>query len=376
MTRDFIVGVLFLAAIFILGAITILVRGVPFGGQEHNLVVHFDNVAGLNTGDTVRIRGYKSGEVTEIKLDDQSGSVVVNLRLYVEGSPRIGYLFQVQQVSMLVAYTKGSGDLIPASETLRGESGGDLFSSVGDLLSDNRDNVTYALEHLASLLIKMDTGEGLVSDIFNDPQIGENFAQTFADLRIFADDLARGEGLAGALFSDENLKAEFKKILLDVGHQLDDIRAGRGTVGMVFNDEEFRSKVEKIVNDVDKITASFEDNEGLVGLLIHNKEVAKNFEEASRKIDRILSDIDEGKGIIGRLASDEILADAFAKAITDSGMITARIQEGPGSLHNIIYSTDLYQEARDTLTLVRDSTEDVREQEPISAFFSILFSPF
>ena len=50
--------------------------------------------------------------------------------------------------------------------------------------------------------------------------------------------------------------------------------------------------------------------------------------------------------------------------------------QGPGTLHSLINNPELYQDARETLTLLRDSTEDLREQEPVTAFFSILFAPF
>ena len=60
MTRDFTVGILFLAALVLLGSLTFMEKGAPWGAREYEYTVYFDNVAGLVRGQEVRVRGVSS----------------------------------------------------------------------------------------------------------------------------------------------------------------------------------------------------------------------------------------------------------------------------------------------------------------------------
>ncbi len=62
MTRDLIVGLFFLAALFIFGAMTFMKKGNPFA-EKYEYTVRFDDVGGLKKGEQVRVRGHAVGKV-------------------------------------------------------------------------------------------------------------------------------------------------------------------------------------------------------------------------------------------------------------------------------------------------------------------------
>jgi phospholipid/cholesterol/gamma-HCH transport system substrate-binding protein len=84
----------------------------------------------------------------------------------------------------------------------------------------------------------------------------------------------------------------------------------------------------------------------------------------------------DGTGSLSRILHDQELATKMDSAVSSIASISSSIENGPGTLNSLIKDPGLYEEARETLTLLRDSTEDLREQEPVTAFFSILFAPF
>ena len=85
---------------------------------------------------------------------------------------------------------------------------------------------------------------------------------------------------------------------------------------------------------------------------------------------------ESGTGSLSRILHDKELATKLDNAVSSIASISSSIETGPGTLYSLITDKQLYQDARETLTLLRDSTEDLREQEPVTAFFSILFAPF
>ena len=87
MTRDFIVGVIFLASLALVGALTFYLRQFPTG-SDLILEIGFENVGGLGPGDPVRVRGLRAGAVDKIELQQDRGRALVRIKLSSDLSPR------------------------------------------------------------------------------------------------------------------------------------------------------------------------------------------------------------------------------------------------------------------------------------------------
>ena len=117
--------------------------------------------------------------------------------------------------------------------------------------------------------------------------------------------------------------------------------------------------------------------QGDLGAVIHDEEFVTTVRESMRSISKVTEELGpEGAGMLARLIHSKKLGDEVASAIGAISQISQDINNGPGTLHSLIKDPSLFNDARETLTLLRDSTEDLREQEPVTAFFSILFAPF
>jgi phospholipid/cholesterol/gamma-HCH transport system substrate-binding protein len=378
MTRDLVVGVLFLGAILIVGAITVLVSGIPAGAADYRVDVRFQDVAGLQEGDPVRIRGFKNGDVYKISFSEEE--VVVTLRLFAELPPRAAYVFEVLPSSplggMYVKYDPGKGDPVPTDAPLLGKAGSDLFAVMGEILAENREDIRNAIDNLQKILQSIDSGDGLVSALFRDPAIRDNLSDSLRDLRDLTQRIIDEEGALGALISNPEMRDDLAAGLASLRQTIDQIRSGEGTVGALIYDPVLQEELENIFARTDRITRDIEDAKGLIGALLHDEALKQHFEDFARGASNLMSEIQNGQGALPKLLNDPALGEEVSGVVRNLSDITGRIRNGPGTAYSLIYDDTLYQRTSEAMALLRDTTEDAREQAPISTFFGILFAPF
>ncbi len=380
MTRDFIVGVIFLASLALVGALTFYLRQFPTG-SDLILEIGFENVGGLGPGDPVRVRGLRAGAVDKIELQQDRGRALVRIKLSSDLSPREDHTFLVKPASALggsyLHYDPGTGDLVPI-DNLRGKSEGDILGMVGKILGENRERIEHGLASLDSLLTALDSGEGIFGGLLKDPEAKENFLTTVRNMEMLTTNLSKGNGILGSLFlEDSDQHKQFKSVLGRIDLAMKEFNDGKGTIGWLFKDQVAREKVETAVDRIDKITEKLTGTDGLAGMILNDatfketwRDTVANWRAASEQL------TESGTGSLSRILHDKELATKLDNAVSSIASISSSIETGPGTLYSLITDKQLYQDARETLTLLRDSTEDLREQEPVTAFFSILFAPF
>ena len=380
MTRDFIVGVIFLASLALIGTLTFYLKQFPTGSGLL-LEIGFEDVGGLEAGDPVRVRGLKAGVVDMIELQEDRGRALVRIKLNSDLSPRGDHTFLVKPASALggsyLHYDPGKGDLAPI-DNLRGRSEGDILGMVGKILGENRERIESGLESLDSLLKSLNAGDGIFGGLLKDPEAKTKFLQIVDDMYEITGDLREGKGILGSLRTEDSEQhKQFKSILADIRAAMQEFRDGKGAIGLLFKDQEVRQKVQSAVDRIDVITAKLTGTDALAGTILNDAtfkdtwtNTVANLNAASEQLTK------DGTGSLSRILHDQELATKMDSAVSSIASISSSIENGPGTLNSLIKDPGLYEEARETLTLLRDSTEDLREQEPVTAFFSILFAPF
>lgn len=380
MTRDFIVGVIFLASLALIGTLTFYLKQFPTGSGLV-LEIGFEDVGGLEAGDPVRVRGLKAGVVDMIELQEDRGRALVRIKLNSDLNPRGDHSFLVKPASALggsyLHYDPGKGDLA-SIDNLRGSSEGDILGMVGKILGENRERIESGLESLDSLLTALDDGEGIFGGLLKDPDAKQDFLDTVKNLKMLTTNLSEGNGILGSLFLEDSVQhKEFKSVMSRIDLAMKEFNDGKGTIGWLFKDQVAREKVQAAVDRVDVITEKLAGTDALAGMILNDatfkktwKDIVANWRAASEQL------TESGTGALSRILHDQELATKMKSAVSSIASISSSIENGPGTLTSLIKDEGLYEDARETLTLLRDSTEDLREQEPVTAFFSILFAPF
>lgn len=362
MNREFFVGLLFLIAMFLVGYVTIMIRGVGSSTEAYAMRVQFDEVSGLREGDQVRIHGFHVGEVRFLDYDIERQTIDVDLVLREKIQPRAGYHFMVRSSSALggtfVDFEPGTGT--PIQETdLQGTSR-DLFDEIEQLVAENRESIRVGLERFADLMQQATEGEGLLRTLLTDQQVSSDFRQAIEDLRSVTADISEGmsndRSIMGRLLRDEALadsaKATFENAQLitdDLRVVVRDIREGKGALGRLISDEE--------------------TGENLTQMLGHIDEAAVN-------LNGLLGEVRDGKGILAKIINDEEWAEMFFNTLSSVEGIAQKINSGDGTFAKLLNDPQLFNDAVQLVSLLSESVEDQREQAPINSFINVLFSAF
>ncbi len=377
MTRDLFVGLLFLGAVLLVGVFTLMVRGLPASAANYRLSVEFKDIAGLNKGDAVRVRGYKNGEIENIDFTEER--VLVTLRLFSEIEPKSGYAFEVLPTSPLggtyLKYSPGSGTAVDTDQ-LVGRAGADLFGTVSEILNENREDIRKSISSLENILEAIDSGNGVISALFRDTTLRDDFAQTLSDTKEVTHRILESEGLLGALVSDTQMRDDIEQSITGIRVTIDKISSGEGPVGALVHDERLKEQIEQIFQRTDQFTEDIQNSRGLIGALLRDEQLKQSFQTFARDASNLVDEVRRGDGLLSSLINSSQLRDDILGTASDLSSVMERVRSGPGTVYSLIHDQVLYERATEAVALLRDATEDAREQAPISTFFGILFAPF
>ncbi len=362
--RDFILGLMFFGTISLLIYYTVALTGFSFE-EKPMLKAYFPNAQGLKEGDSVLVVGMPTGRVTRVAFDDQKPEdrrIEVSMEMTQKVTIRRGYRMRITEFTLLggrvVEIDPGRIDeppLPPGTEFL-GSVGISALESLGDLVEENRENISATLSNLRSATDQLAQGKGVLGGLFYDESMRKDLSGILDNARRVAEDLREGRGALGALISDPETRDRIVDLIndgasavVDLRQIAEDLAAGRGTLGALLSDETMRSNATELVS---------------------------NLNQTSDSLRRMLDEADQGRGLLGRLISDEDLSKNASTMIADLSEVSRRLREGEGSLGHILAQDEAYDELLKALKLLNGQLEDVREAQPVSSFATILFGAF
>ncbi len=187
------VGIVFIAAMAILGYYTILMGQDPFEGKElREFRVLFSDVGGLSVKDRVFVKGVLSGEVEDIALHE--GVVETVLKVYREFPVYENYVISIDTNAVLGGKqinidpgTKKSSDGRPLNELpdsfqFEGRLN-DVMRSIGSLIDDNRANINASIYNLRIFSEKLNTDRSTLGRLVGDDTLMNETEGLVKDLR-------------------------------------------------------------------------------------------------------------------------------------------------------------------------------------------------
>lgn len=345
------VGLFFLLSLIALAVLIEFVEEIkPFQDQVE-YVAYFNSLVGLNEGDPVRLSGVQVGKVKSIELEDYRIRVVFAVKEGTAVKP--DSYAKVQQTNLLggqfLGLSFGSeeqpylepGSAVPTKEStnidqLLTDLDHNLKQTLGELsdfVAEGREGLTASLEHLRSVLRKVDDGEGTFGKLVNDDDLYEEVSQISADLKDLTGRLRKGEGTLGRLFTDESLYVETREALGYVRDIAARLKEGEGTLGRLLVDDELHTQTVDAMANIRELTEKVNNGEGTLGRLINEDELYEDTAETMSRVHSIVVKIDDGQGTVGRLINeDDIYRDVrttlnkvekTVDGLSDSGPLTA-----------------------------------------------------
>lgn len=383
--RDFAIGLIFVGAIAIVGAITLAVKGpsMIFRPTLPKLKVWFPNVYGLQPGDEVRTAGVRVGQVEEVSY--HAGRVFVECTMLERvrlagGDDKERAYFRIRAKTALggryLDIAPGSGPVADPGTEFAGEEGGDVFEQLAGFLERNREpidqiilhfeRITEDIRNMAEVTRK---GQGALGTLIYNPDLAADLKSAVSDIRGIVKSVQDAEGSVGKAIKNP-------KFFDELTAAAEKINRGEGPIGVLLNDEKAGRELRDIVSKVQELVAGVRAGEGTVGKLFRESKLYDLVADAVADARAAIRDLREGDGLLPHLLRDTATRERFVRIVTNIDEITHKVNQGDGTVAQLINNSEAWDELTRILFLVRESVEDYREQAPINTFTNVLFSVF
>jgi phospholipid/cholesterol/gamma-HCH transport system substrate-binding protein len=328
MTTEFKVGIVVLVGIILLFYMSFRIGkfGSLTEGAGYSVVVHFKNIAGLDTKSPVEIAGVQVGKVNKISLDGAMAKTTLLLK---------------------------DGVKIPIDSAVSIKSFGILGDKYIDIITGK-----------SSIYAK--NGDELKNVVFY-----ADYDQIFQNVSVAAKNIGDTvEQFKGIVTEKEkqNLRASVENIEVASGQFRDMLAENKGNVNHIVTNVAEASrrlgpiadKADATLTQINTIVGDVEEGKGTLGKLAKDDALYNDAKDVVATLKSVSSDIEQGKGTLGKLAKDDSLYVEAQETIKNVNQFTSDLKDG-----------NLVSEADKTMKKIQQAAEGVQEQTPISILGTI-----
>lgn len=259
-----IIGVvLFLAAIFVIGS-----KQNMFTSTMKIQSV-FETVSGLLEGSNVRFNGINVGTVTKINI--VSGNTVMvemtiirSVREFIKKDSKAKVVSEGLIGNKIV-------DIIPGTEYAEPINDGDLLESLRPIdaedifksLKETGENAAVLTKDLASIISKVDQGEGTLGQLLNDKTMYNDVVSTMNGFTVstgLINDVLRSIATSVDVITLEvvPMTQKIRSITQDISEITRKMNSSESVVGTLLTDTIFANNLKSLIRNADQTTANLE----------------------------------------------------------------------------------------------------------------------
>lgn len=266
---------------------------------------------GVTTGAPVRLDGVDIGNVEKISLnphpEDRMHSIQLVLRIDkkfqsdVRTDSTASLLTEGLLGNRYVTVTRGVGGTpVPANGTLPGTEELAMKAIMA--------NVNSLSDGLHSVIAEIQSGNGTIGKLVQDPTLYNNLNATAAHLNAVSGSLANGQG----------------------------------SIGKLMTSDEFYTKANATVDSINDVLGAVKDQKGTAGKLIYDPAVYNSAKGFLDNGNAVLSDVRAGKGSLGKFATDDSLFNNLRDASAQVRDASAKLNSNQGTAGKLFTDPDLY----------------------------------
>jgi len=406
MTRELLVGAVFMLAVCLIAFGTIAVSGFDVFTPKVTWYVELTDLSGLQVGDQVRVLGHRMGSVRRVRFDQKKHLFRLSLRMQAEAPIHGGYRIAVRESSALggkyLSVNPGDPDQPMADiERLAGEPTPDLMTALADILAEFKKAVTTVGE-----------GRGTLGQLIYKDELYRDAKDMAASLRTVAKRLEEGKGSFGKFLKEDEIYENVRQIVAKLnkgdsalaklmkpesGAVVDDLKAavasiksvaakadtGSGTLAKLFNESKLYDETNATVTRANSILKGVEDGKGVAGMLLSDPAARKKLTAlvddaaaAAADVKVISENARVGKGSLGKFLKEEEFYDNVNASAKHIKSVAAKVDKGDGTVGRLVNDPSLYQDVKRLLARAIDSIENARDSAPVSAIASFIIGPF
>lgn len=301
--------------------------GSIFKNKGYKLIAGFESLKELKKGDEVRMAGVTIGSVLETHLDlphrrgvatlliepnvqipnDSTASIVMAGLI---GTNYIGVDLGSAGAAPLADGTEIKTRVTPDLNSIMTDLGnlgkkldgafssfstaisGDgkspgFFQKLDKVITENSEKVTVTMTNLQDITTKLNSGEGTLGKLINDPTLHDELVAAVGELKSTA--------------------AEAKTFVTDAQAVMAQVKSGKGTLGALVYDETSANNLKASVANIRSVSDKLARGEGTLGKLINDDTLYNTAQGTLKKADRAI----DGLGDTGPITALGIVANSL-----------------------------------------------------------------
>lgn len=264
--------------LFIIGGLALFVLAIFIIGKQQNLFnpvfklsATFRNVSGLQVGNNVRFTGINVGTVDNIKIINDS-TVLVELLIkkdvqqFIKSDCGVSIGSEGIIGNRLISISSGSPNAPIAKD------GEQLFSkepvetdAIIASLHTSSANVEDITQELAEIMTNINSGEGALGRLIQDPTIAENISQTIENFKNSSEGLDKTieltkDNVFAFMESLQKTAAKTEVASNQLGEIMTKINNGQGPLGMLIQDTTTASNISKTIFNLKESSIGLNEN--------------------------------------------------------------------------------------------------------------------
>jgi phospholipid/cholesterol/gamma-HCH transport system substrate-binding protein len=335
------VGLTVLAASITLGVLIFLMSGT--GGiftAKIRLKSYFDNANGLRVGAPVRLSGVDIGNVTRIRVVEDSAKQLTPVEVTMKVNTK--YQFRLRKDSLTLLSTAGVlGETYIDIDSSQAKGpqvrDGDALSSrdvpdFSDMVRSGQgtlQNMDALLKRLDRIVAFVESGQGSVGKLLYDPTLYNRLNTTVNEFQGLVNEVAQGKGTLGKLFTDEELYSKANATVDKLNVVIDDMNAGKGSAGKFLKDPALYDNANATIANAKKLTDDVNAGKGAIGKLAKDEEFARKLQNVIDKLSAISDRLEAGEGSAGKLLRDPSLYNNADQMLVETRGLVKAIRENP-----------------------------------------------
>ena len=299
---------------------------------------YFDDANGLRLGAPVRLAGVDIGNVEGIRIIRENQITPVEVTMKV--SEKYDYALHKDSIASLntagvlgetfvdidSTLAKGpparDGDVLPIHD--RPDIQDVVRSSQSALV--NMQTLLQRLDHIVSIV---ESGQGSVGKLINDPTLYNRLNATVLDMQGIVNKVGAGQGSLGKLFTDDTLYAKANATVDKLSVLADELSQGKGTAGKFLKDPALYDNANKTIAEARQLMEQVNAGKGALGKLARDEEFAKKIDNTVTKLSILADRLEAGEGSAGKLFKDPSLYNNADQMLIESRELVKAIRQDP-----------------------------------------------
>lgn len=282
------VGITVLSAIIIFVWIFGWAKNISFDSNKKELLIKFNNIAGLEIGDRVTINGIRKGLVSNFKNDENFALVTVELENDVQLKSDANFTILMLDLmgGKKIEISPGTAQIpIDYNKIQTGYFSGDISTAMAMLSSVQNDlvevirEIKISLNHMNNLIANEDFNKNIKKSFNNLTTLTNNLNKLIIDNQNDINNLLKSSyqltetanevietnksNFQESIFKLNSFMENSNKLVVEIESIISETKNKENNFGKILYDENFILEITKTLNEVKKLTKLL--NEQLLG---------------------------------------------------------------------------------------------------------------